>query len=300
MSPPSNDRRWVFTIAALCLLSFVIWVCLPWLTSSARAELPDSVEPYRIRLQQAHKPSGEGCARWKEDQPVSPEVQSEALNELAAIIAIDLRTLLPITARIRTENHKHEGLAHGADMSAEFMNLVLADAPAAQKLWLSAEGTDMDVEWPLLAALSAQTPTQAEHTRWLRLMRYLNDEERSAVDGWIKKWRLVFATKSAQAALVHHVAEKITQARIAELTAIAKRYKTHYGVFPMAFESLLRFAQNINLASPTLLRGITPDGALRDGWLRPFSYYTKSGAFVLTSEGPSSKSKTDDIVVSEE
>ncbi len=293
----SPERRVVNTTGAALFLAVVCALALVALSRPIdRAALPDDLEELQADLASLHR--GEGpCARWPEDRPPDPDDIERFTQELAALAAPDLHVALPLLSHIRALNHDASAKAHALEPRQEVIFVALDRLPGFDRLRLNLSRDDYDDLLPMLQGVADRDMRlDADRRRAHRLSSTLTDPERQSLDALARKWRHTLASDHAQAALLHHIAAGVTRQRLDALEGGLSNYHDHYGRYPAGLRALLEHMARIERLPDVLRRGQERDGTLRDGWLRPFVYYTRGPhQRVLISDGPRDDTEADDI-----
>ena len=263
-----------------------------------RRRLPHRLEMLRPSLAERHHPADHPCARWADQDLLTPQQTHDFLNALETIAAADLHVLLPVLAMIRAANHRAEAKAHAHTAHQEVFDEATAALPWIDRQRLRTGRHDIEDLLPMLQSLrDADARAQRDQERAQRLLRHLDGIETESLMAMIEDWRVPLASRTAQAALTYDVADMVTQGRMEALEEALARFKHHYGRYPKGFSELLGHLKRIGRLPAVLERGMERDGTLRDGWLRSFEYYPiRQTGYRLTSQGPSADTEVDDFV----
>lgn len=290
-------------VMAVCIVAAIVTRPLD------RGQLPSSVRDVRAELVALHQGDGP-CVRWHE--PPTPD--DAELDTISASLrrdvglAEDMHVVLPLLAQVRLRNHAATLEQHARDPHAEYRHVALAGLKTMDRLRVKVRGDRVGALLPGLQRFNALDARRAQdRVRAERLWRHLTPEEREAAGAWVERWRVALSGAQAQAAWVHRVASGVTRVRMTLLARALGHFHRYRGRYPRDLPELLEgTARNSPWRAddpealaipPDVTRAMTRDGALRDGWLRSFQYYTLREGFRLISSGPSEGSPSDDLVL---
>ena len=292
------EGRLVNTVGVALFLGLVGAVALAAITRPVdRAKLPRTIAEVQPELAALHK--GEGaCARWGRDRGLTEEALGDFARELSSFAAVDLHVALPILSHLRVSNHDREGRQHTHNVRHEVIEVSLRRLSRFERLRLGSDTDKINNLMPLLQTLEDDPPRlQRDRRRASFFLARLDESERKALDALLDGWRDRLTSPVAQGILLDYIAEQVTHKRMASMSAGLEDYHLRYGRFPTGLRAVLEHMARIDRVTPTLDRGRERDGTLRDGWLRPFVYYTRGpDAYRLISEGTSGATEDDDIV----
>ena len=240
------------------------------------------------------------CSRWIEDEPLTLEEIDNILIDLNQLMVADLRTVLPFLSLVRFTNVERSQRHHQLSPVEEFKHVSLERLNALDQLRLKMRYDRMD---ELLPGLERFDALERRRARDLKRSRYLtsrlNKQESEQLESLVERWRVRLAGEAAQASLVHAVASDVTWQRLTTLQQLVEQYHRSHSRYPLDLPSSLSHHIRSGQTLPTSLqRGIGWDGAIRDGWLRPFTYYTVGkDNYRLSSFGASSSNDNDNIVI---
>lgn len=289
-------RGWTLTL----LSALVITLGLAALTRPIhRQALPRSLEELRPDLQRQHQ-GDPPCLRWSQAGALSDEETTAFLRDWEQHLPADLHLLLPWLAWLRERNLQVAATHHQRDPYQEALREALGRLSPLDQLRLRLRPDSDRVEelMPFLQHLAARQRAQGrDRERQRRLLPHLTPAELDALEALGQRWGARLATRLAQGSLLDQVALRVTLARMQALEQGLRSWRQHYGAMPATFQQLAEHLENTGRLDPTLRRGWEPDGSLRDGWLRPMTYYPVGrDGYHLSSEGPSTSTEADDLI----
>lgn len=265
-----------------------------------RHKLPSRLSDVRQDLIALH--NGEPpCVRWASNEPLTPKTLDAFLNDLETVVVPDLRTVLPVLSQIRVANHERAQSHHPRGPREEFAQVALDRLHALDQARLSMRRDRLEELMPGLQRFEArQRRLKRDKRRAELLTQRLLPQQRQHLASIVDRWRAALASEYAQASVVHRVSVDVTQQRMDLLAHALRSHFSTYGTYPIDIPTVLaHLKKNHPNQMPLVIeRGIAQDGALRDGWLRPFEYYRVGPeGYRLTSRGPSESNHTDDIIL---
>lgn len=286
-------------LAAALLLALVVTLGVALLTRPIRREaLPQDLDALRPDLLALHQ-GPDPCLRWGSAPPLSDDDVSTFLRDWEASFTADLHLLLPWVAALRVRNARVQAAHHDGAPEEEARRAALARLGGLDRLRLRLRPGEARVEelMPFLQRFEARAARLAQDERRAgRLWGRLSGAERAAAEALIERWGARLSTPGAQGSLLDEVARRVTLERLGALEEGVRAWMGHYGAPPRHFAELLTWLQNTRRLPAALARAQERDGSLRDGWLRPMTYYPIGArGYFLSSEGPSEATDADDI-----
>ncbi len=301
MHSPIAPRLHARAAVGLALIAFALIATLSVAALTRpvdRQHLPTTLAELRPELRRLHR--GEApCVRWSDDAPLTPDERERFLHDLDDVLAVDLRTLLPTLAAIRLANHRAALTHHDAPPEQEVAAVAATRLDPADRLRVALRPERLRDLLPRLEQVEGEERRLLrDDLRAQRLRARLPPEDAARLDDLIQRWRAPLASPSAQEDLVQNVAARITQLRLQALRLGLIHYRDRFGSWPSTLQTLLAHLRAEQTLDPILDRGLAPDGSLRDGWLRPFTYYRLDDARArLISDGPAEHTGADDVFV---
>lgn len=264
-----------------------------------RHKLPSRLSELLPALAALHQHDSR-CSRWVEDVPLTPAEVDAVRADITQVMVADLRTVLPLLSLIRSSNVERSKTHHTHPPEEEFKLVSMDRLNALDTLRLRMRYDRMDELLPGLErfeALERRRSRDAQRSRYLTAR--LNADELKQLDALVERWRFRLAGDAAQASLIHEIASDVTWHRLSLLQQLIERYHQDHRRFPVDLPSSLSHHIRTGDTLPDAIqRGIGWDGTLRDGWLRPFTYYTVGkDNYRLSSAGASSSNDVDNITL---
>jgi hypothetical protein len=301
MSAPLERRYRRAGLWTLALtLALALTLTLAALTRPINRQLlPRSLEQLRPALRDQHQGAAP-CLRWSQAGPLSDREATAFLTDWERSFAADLHLLLPWLSWLRARNRDQARRHHALAPYEEARQAALARLSGLDRLRLRLRPDTERVEEliPFLQHLAARAHRERRDlARQQRLLPHLSAQQVEQLEALGQRWGARLATRQAQGSLLDQVALRVTLARMDALERGLRSWRGHYGAMPTTFQQLAEHLESTGRMDPTLRRGWEADGSLRDGWLRPMTYYpVGSRGYHLSSQGPSTGTEADDLV----
>jgi len=294
----SGITPWLIGFGTLTFIVVLVALVTATTRPLPREDLPRSANAVAAELRALHHGGG-ACVRWADDDPLPDDDLDAFLTDLSQLLVLDLQTVLPTLASLRHANRTFALAHHDAPPVEEFTAVAVDHLPTLDQLRARLRPDLVTEALPRLESFDREDERDARDLRHANLLTaHLTDAERQHLDALVERWRVRLAGARRQRAIVDRVARRVTELRLAAIAEELVAYRQLFGSFPASFAVLLTHLRNIERLPPIIERGLFPDGSLRDGWLRPLTFYAiGSYDFRLLSLGPSASFDDDDIVL---
>lgn len=294
---PSLERRFVRLALTLGAGFFLTLTAVLVLRPPPRHSIPGTPQEVLPDLAALHQGKGP-CLRWEQSARLDRQGLEDFQRAWSQDFALDLHLLLPWLSHLRAFNETWERERHASPRAGEFQTVALQHLHVLDRLRVEHNEDTLHKTLPALEHFDHHGKRlEQDQARWQRLAEKLSAEDRQKLRSLTQTWHTKLASPEDQGWLLYEVAHLVTHQRLSDLQKGLKRYRRHHGHYPTHLSKLLALLKNTQQSTDVIERGMEADGSIRDGWLRPLTYYRVGKEdYRLISLGPGEEDDEDDLI----